>query len=598
MKTVIFSSSILFSKLSERAALMRGLLLSALLLLLCACSNFSREFDVYSADSTILVSSDGSARVSETFRIFAKQESNYGGVYVDIPQRFIDAGNRAHWRDFSLLSTSRDGSPEYHFREQSLEGYSVYVGERRCRSCRPRFHFGLNTIRIDYRLGRLVQEDTTRQTLVLPAFMGSVHDRGAAKTILVTIPAGGTLRSSQGEHAGYDVTWRSPTELKISIPVGKADRTLPGIEIEYPVGTFLPATNAQLLSWWLSDHLLIFASLIGPAIAAIFIGFRLRRSYRLNRISWPDIDGKLIERTSPVLAAYLHFRWEKTADKPAFLASLCRLAIAKRLRISSLGEDAEVSDVLPYNARRKPGVKRPSLAFPLHVVLDRIRKHPSDNGNRSAADVFHGAGDELRAAASSEYLQKRGEGIKTYVWTFCVIMAVSAVVAYLSGLVLFSLAMFAIPITVMALITALLHPEKAIEIGGSSQAKSIFGIFVGMPFLLISSTCYVSKYPPSGDQLPYLAAICVDVAGSILVLAMIRLPTLSQIRIRANLQTLRRYMLGQASGQEMSVALYERYLPYAIAFDLEHGWSEVFDAWRQAKGIASYAPDWLSRPER
>ncbi|MFB2603939.1 hypothetical protein ACE04B_18355, partial [Rhizobium phaseoli] len=89
----------------------------AVLVLLTSCSDFDNEFAVQSANTTIEVSTDGTAFVSESFDILVKRAANYGGVYVDIPQRFTDASGGTHWRDFKLAAARRDGEDEYYSRE-------------------------------------------------------------------------------------------------------------------------------------------------------------------------------------------------------------------------------------------------------------------------------------------------------------------------------------------------------------------------------------------------------------------------------------------------------------------------------------------------
>lgn len=95
-----------------------------MLFVLSSCSNFDKEFTVYSANTTIEVYTDGSAFVSEHFDTLVKKAENYGGVYVDIPQRFTDGSGGVHWRDFELAAARLDGIDEYYSKENNVPGYS------------------------------------------------------------------------------------------------------------------------------------------------------------------------------------------------------------------------------------------------------------------------------------------------------------------------------------------------------------------------------------------------------------------------------------------------------------------------------------------
>lgn len=312
--------------------------------LLTSCGNFDAEFLVQSVKTTVEVSNDGSAFVSEDFIIKVKKPTNYGGVYVDIPQRSKDASGDVHRRDFKLLSTLRDGHEEHHFVEQNVPGYSIYIGKEHCKRCSTDLPIGVSHISIIYRLGRLVREEGDREVLVLPAYMSRVHDWSAEKTVALTVPQGGALRPSKLDPEAYKMTQNAPGEIEVSIAAGERDRVLPDIEIEYPEGSFPQATIGMQAGWWISDHFLIFISIAGPLIAFLFVALRLRSGRQLPE-NLADVDTKVVRTTSPALAAYLFGNWKEDAAKAAFLASVCHLAVNRKFRISSLNEDAEASEL-------------------------------------------------------------------------------------------------------------------------------------------------------------------------------------------------------------------------------------------------------------
>lgn len=47
---------------------------------------------------------------------------------------------------------------------------------------------------------------------------------------------------------------------------------------------------------------------------------------------------------------------------------------------------------------------------------------------------------------------------------------------------------------------------------------------------------------------------------------------------------------------QMSVECYEHYLPFAVALDIEHRWTERFNLWQEGQKMDAYAPDWLITP--
>jgi len=90
-----------------------------------------------------------------------------------------------------------------------------------------------------------------------------------------------------------------------------------------------------------------------------------------------------------------------------------------------------------------------------------------------------------------------------------------------------------------------------------------------------------------------LVAILLNIAGTIVVGRMLRVPTSKQRQIRNNVLSLGRYFRGEIGGPAMSVECYEHYLPFAVALNVEQRWTERFHLWRQSQKMDAYAPDWL-----
>lgn len=570
-----------------------------MLALLSACSKFDREFAVNSAEGKVVVSGDGTAVATEIFKVAVINKSNFGGIYVDTPQRFTDTTGEFHWRDFGLLGARRDGLDDHYFMENTLEGRSIYIGRKHCKRCHSDLPLGIRTFEISYQLGRLVREEGAHQILILPAYMASIHGKSAAKTITLELPAGGTIRPlPQTVSAAYKVTTNADGEVVIQIAPGRADRSPPDIEIEYPRHTFPAATSTTLVRWWLLDHILIVLGLSGPLITCCFAAIRLYAQYRPIAPA-PIIDGKLANSISPALAAYVYLDWERPAAKAGFMASVCGLAIQKKLRISSLRDDATVSGWSGNITGGEPKAGRPkrkTLSKSSRLVFERLSEHLPAHSKRPIIDIFYGLGDEMEKVALEEYRDRRGEGTKGHVLTAMLVLALGCYLAYLSGLVMFSGALCLLFLLPFMLVSWIVHPERRPKSTGHlDEIKTAFSMIVGVPVFFIAASYYVSSNMITGEQVPYLIAVLLAVVGFILVLAMLRMPTRSQRQIRVDLPVLRSYLLGEVEGPTMSIETYERYLPFAVALYVEQRWTEQFNHWRENEKMPAYAPDWMQR---
>ncbi|MCH4544552.1 DUF2207 domain-containing protein [Rhizobium changzhiense] len=571
-------------------------ILCSMLFVLTSCSNFDKEFTVYSANTTIEVYTDGSAFVSEHFDILVKKAENYGGVYVDIPQRFTDASGGVHWRDFELAAARRDGIDEYYFKENNVPGYSVYIGTEHCKGCSADLLTGVTKIQIAYWLGRLVRQEGDREVLFLPAYMGRVHGQGAKKTLTLKLPPGGTIRPLQQDRAAaYDIMRSAPNEILVSIPVGKADRKLPDIEIEYPAGTFVTVTSGERVQSWLSDHFLPFISILGPLIAGLFVLTRLGQGWRLPAPSIA-VDSKKTESISPALAAYVFWNWKLDAAKAAFMASVCHLAMKRLLRISGLGENAEASDLSARQVRKKGKTARArwyGLPAVTRSVFGRIEGERPVNDRRTVVNALYGFERDLHQTVAEEYRKVRGGVDRTRLAIAGIILALGIAVAYFSGLLIFSVAICGILLIVFVVIMMFRHPEHfPMAVSTSEQFKQAVALLVGFPAMVIFALSYIVTTEVISEQWPYLVAILLHIVGVVSVLAMLRMPTPKQRQIHNNILILNRYFLGEIEGPAMSVECYEHYLPFAVALDVEQRWTERFNLWREREKMDAYAPDW------
>ncbi|NKL38898.1 DUF2207 domain-containing protein [Rhizobium leguminosarum bv. viciae] len=562
----------------------------AILVLLTSCSDFDKEFAVQSAITTIEVSADGTALVSESFDVLVKKWENYGGVYVDIPQRFKDASGGVHWRDFALVAARRDGSDEYYFKENNVPGYSIYIGKEHCKRCPADLPPGVSNIQIAYRLGRLVRQEGDRQILFLPAYMGRVHDQGARKTLSLRVPPGGALRPSRDDLAAYEIIQKTPSEFVVLIAAGKGDRVLPDIEIEYPGGTFLGGTSDRRMRWWLSDHFLPFLSILGPLIVGLVVILKFRPSWLLPA-PLIVVDIKMTESISPALAAYLFLNWKADAAKAAFMASVCHLAVKRTLRISSLDEDAEASDLLAKHERRKGKAGRAKwygLPAATRLVFGRIGKERPVGDRRRVKNARPDVRDVLHRTVTEEYQKVRGVDRWSLAAIFS-ILALGVAVACFSGLLILSAAICGILLISLIAVMALLHPERFTQ---PNDFRQVVGKYFGLPALMIISLYYIGTTEVISEQQPYLVAILLDIVGIAIVLAMLRMPTPKQRQIHNNMLILNRYFRGEIDGPAMSVECYEHYLPFAVALGVEQRWTERFNLWREREKMDAYAPDW------
>jgi uncharacterized membrane protein YgcG len=79
--------------------------------------------------SDIAIRTDGSMDVHETIRVRAEANQIRRGIYRDFPTVYRDRLRIRHVVDFELIAVSRDGEPEPYFTESRSNGVRVYIGD-------------------------------------------------------------------------------------------------------------------------------------------------------------------------------------------------------------------------------------------------------------------------------------------------------------------------------------------------------------------------------------------------------------------------------------------------------------------------------------
>ncbi|MDX1562432.1 MAG: DUF2207 domain-containing protein [Gammaproteobacteria bacterium] len=102
--------------------------------------------------SDIEIAADGSMTVTETIRVVAERDRIQRGIYRDFPTRYRDEYGNRLVVDFDVLAVTRNGDPEPYFTEGRANGVRVYVGSRD-RLLDPGEHEYAIRYRTDWQLG-------------------------------------------------------------------------------------------------------------------------------------------------------------------------------------------------------------------------------------------------------------------------------------------------------------------------------------------------------------------------------------------------------------------------------------------------------------
>jgi hypothetical protein len=105
-------------------------LLSIVLISIAVSAPLAAREEILSFDSCIEVLADGSMQVNETITVRAEGDRIKRGIYRDFPTDYRDAAGNRYVVGFEVLRVTREGYSEPFFTEKRSNGVRVYIGDK------------------------------------------------------------------------------------------------------------------------------------------------------------------------------------------------------------------------------------------------------------------------------------------------------------------------------------------------------------------------------------------------------------------------------------------------------------------------------------
>ena len=583
-------------------------------------SSWARE-EILSFHSDITVHEDASLTVKETITVTAEGKKIKHGIYRDFPQKYEEASGKIIKVGFSVIGVKRGGKPESYFAKDYENGTRVYIGDNDVILVSGKYEYEL-TYTTDHQLGFFKDYDELYWNVTgngwdfdIDKASAEIHLPGDAgrhilKTAGYTGPEGSTDRNFRSEttddgtisfettgslsyHEGLTVavSWpkgyvrqESPPEL--IEPLTDLDRLINSIQPGNSTGTMLAFAGLFLLAGY---YALVWR-LVGkdPEAGTIMV---------------------LYNPPSKISPAVMRYISRMGYDNKAFTAALINLAVKGLITIQD--NDGE------YTVRKKAGAETdlsPEESKLYHRLFSAGPELKLEQKNHR----------DIRAALTEveEYLKLKFERIyfltnRKYFIVGLVLTAVFLLVSGISsaigkgGLPLFIF--LGIWLTgwsagVIMLLKQVFSSWKMVisnrgwrKIGSAGGA--VFITCFSLPFLagegfglylMATSTSFVMP-------LFLLAAMAVNY----LFFNLLKAPTLAGRKLLDEIEGFRRFLaateqdrLNTLNPADRTPQLFEKYLPFALALDVEQQWAEQFsgiiDKATAAGETGQYHPVWYS----
>lgn len=574
---------------------MRRLLLS---LLLCAGMALPARADerILSFDSDLLVLADGAMQVTETIRVRAEGKEIRRGIYRDFPTGYRDRfGNRVRV-DFSVLGVTRDGAGEGWHVTARGDGVRVYLGREEHLLPPGEYTYAL-TYRTDRQLGHFDTHDelywnVTGNDWVFPIDAASCTIRlpgvpAAQQSVeAYTGPRGARGRDYHGEVGTDGVVHVAATR-----PLAAGEGLT--IVVTWPKGYVAAPTRQQEVAWLLRDNR---SWLVGLAGLGLLLGYYLVAWLLVGRD--PE-EGVAIVRYEPpagLSPAAARFVREMGYDQKTFVAAVVNLAVKGAVEIRETEGEFSL-----HSTGRTPE----SLAAGEKVLLKVLSGRGVLTLEQGNHEVVGGALKEHEAALKLHneklyFVSNRG-------WIFPgIALSLALAGAVLLGLdepermatgAFLSLWLAIWSVGVYALVG---KAWLAWRIADSSLrvVTALLVTLVAVPFVGAEAAVLWILGSKVAPALP--VAFGGAIGLNLLFHHLLKAPTRAGRQLLDQIEGFRHYLdvaekdeMNFRNPPEKTPQLFERFLPYALALDVEQQWAERFaGVFAGLSGDETFRPAW------
>lgn len=566
----------------------------------------------------ITVHADAWITVQETIEVLAEGNEIKRGIYRDVPVTYGGGGpfgGSGFWGGvrvpIEIVSVKRDGRPEPYHTEDVGRHKRIYAGKSDV-FLQP----GVYTYSLTYRLGRMIGyfDDHDELYFNVTGNEWAFPIGEASATVILpedvpdarvgheayTGPAGAKGQDYESEMA-EDGTVAFRTTRPLAAGEGLT------IVVTWPKGFVPEPTRWERLTWLSGDVPVL---VIGPIGLVVVFAYYVLAWWRVGRDPARGTVIPLYEPPEGVSPPAARFILEMGYDTKCMAAALVDLAVRGFLKI----EDTDGE----FRLVRRDLDDEPRLPSEERKVLRRLlgsgtRSLTLENKHHSR---FSGAADRLKDTLKSRFSPRHFVSNTPYAVAGAVLSA-GTMIAIGLGLGMPRLMIFAFlsvwltgwSFGVWKLVgSALSGWRQVIHRRGGWQAagSAVFLTAFSVPFL--AGEVFAIGVMASLASIWIVPLAVALIAVNLVFLHWLKAPTRKGRELMDRLEGFRMYLstaeqrrLEAAHPPEKTPELFERYLPYAMAMDVENAWAEQFaDVLEAAEAERAegrgYSPSWYSGP--
>ncbi len=567
---------------------------------LAAAPVFSQEAErITDFHSNINVLPDGSLTVTETIRVYCAGREIKRGIVRDFPTRYRGRTGETVTVPFKITSIKRDEKAEpYHVKDVS-NGKKIYIGHKDV-FLKPGYYTYAITYETGRQLGFFENFDELYWNVTGNAWTFLIEQAQAE----VLIPPGGRIlqraayTGPQGAQ-GKDFTVGAETDSSIRFSTTRPLRPGEGftIAVAWPKGLVAEPSAADKAGYFFGDNALIVVSVVGTLLVLLYY---LGAWFKVGRDPEKGTVIPLFEPPKEITPAAARYVMEMGYDDKAMASAIVNMAVKKYLKIEEdkkkeyslvkIGDDASA-----LSSREK------QIAAHLFGASDRIVLKNKNHARIGKAVKAFKTGLKIDFE-KTYFATNKGYFIPGILITLLTLAGMALTSLENPGAGFMGLWLTIWTIACSALAVRIKNSWKAARGGGiAAKGSAIVITLFGIPFFAAAVVgmgifAFITSVPA-------LAALVSIALLNLLFYHLLKAPTLLGRKIMDQIEGFKQYLsVAEAprfrvlNPPEKTPELFEKYLPYALALDVEHAWSEQFSEVlaRAGEDGQPYSPGWYS----
>jgi uncharacterized membrane protein YgcG len=546
-----------------------------------------QQEEITNFHSDITLQQDSSLQVTETISVIVAGRQIRHGIYRDFPTNYSDPLDNRDVVGFRMLSATLDSTSESFRVEDYGNGKRIYLGDANLFVANGS-HVYTITYTTDRQLGFFKDHDELFWNVTGLGWGFPIREASASVHLPASIPVGQVQLSGytgpQGSRQAQLTTSSQDSVFQFVTTRSLAPREGLTILLTWPKGYIAEPTFSQKVRFFLRDNrgvLLLFGGFLIVLVYYVFAWSAVGRDPEKGVVM------ALYEPPSNLSPAAMRYLQRMGFDNKTFSAAILDMAVRGFLTIKeqagsyTLYTTGKPDSVLTEDER--------AIAASLFNGRNQIWLH--NENHKPIRDSLKGLKNYLASTEQKTYFVTNSRyliapiavSLLIAVWYLAVLGSQKIVFfGFLAfWLSIWSLAVYGLVMNAVKKWKAAFQASSSVLAEAAGVGKAILATAQAIPFSLAELVAFWFLW--KATSFPFVVYVFACGTLHVLFFHLMKAPTFTGRRLMDQVEGFKMFLgavdgdrLNRAMPPQQTPAVFERFLPYALALDVEQNWAEKF----------------------